>query len=381
MLVEGRRADGRGVRVRVDGDRIAAVEPLGAAPDLPLLLPGLVDLQVNGFAGIDVNADNLGPADLVRLTVALGARGVTSFCPTIVTAPRERVLAALSVVAAARAANPLVANAVAGVHVEGPYLAADDGPRGAHDVRYLRDPDPDELAQWLAAVPGLVRLVTLAPERRGAVDYIRAATAAGIVVSVGHTAASPEQIRAAALAGARLSTHLGNGAHPVLPRHPNYLWAQLAADSMVASFIADGHHLPADTLTAMIRAKGPHRAILVSDSVALAGCPPGDYRTPVGGSVTVDHDGRIRLTGTELLAGAGRSLLDCVQWAARHTPFDFADVWTMASAGPARLLGLADRGVLSVGARADLVLIGDDGVPLATICAGRRLPPADAPPG
>jgi N-acetylglucosamine-6-phosphate deacetylase len=376
MLLDGRGADGRGVRVRVERDRIAAVEPLGPAPELPLLLPGLVDLQVNGFAGTDINAENLDAADLVKLTAALGARGVTSFLPTVVTASRERILAALSVVAAARAADPLVANAVAGVHVEGPYLAGEDGPRGAHDARYLRDPDPDELAQWLGAAPGLVRLITLAPERPGAVEYIRAATAAGVVVAVGHTAASPEQIRVAARAGARLSTHLGNGAHPVLPRHPNYLWAQLAADGMAASFIADGHHLPADALTAMVRAKGPHRTILVSDSVALAGCPPGDYHAPVGGSVTVDRDGRVRLTGTDLLAGAGRSLLDCVHWAARHTPFDFADIWTMASARPARLLGLTDRAVLTAGARADIVLLGADGVPLMTMCAGRRLPPA-----
>jgi N-acetylglucosamine-6-phosphate deacetylase len=380
MLVEGRTPDGAGIRLRIDGERIGAIEAVEPDPRWPLLLPGLVDLQVNGFAGADVNAIDLTVADVAALTRSLVAQGVTAYCPTIVTAPPERILATLRIIAAARAADPLVAATVVGVHVEGPYLAGADGPRGAHDARHLRDPDPAELAAWLAVAPGLVRIVTLAPERPGAMPYIEAATAAGVVVAVGHTAAAPAEVRAAAAAGARLCTHLGNGAHAVLPRHPNYLWAQLAADGLAASFIADGHHLPADALTAMVRAKGVPRAVLVSDSVALAGCPPGEYRTPVGGAVTVDGDGRIRLAGTELLAGADRSLLQCVRWAARALPFTLADVWSMASANPAALLGLGDRGAVRVGARADLVLWGPKGschgaqggsAPVSTIVAGK----------
>ena len=374
MLVEGRTPDGTGVRLRIDDDRIAAVEPVPPDPQWPLLLPGLVDLQVNGFAGADVNAEDLTVADVAALTRSLCAQGVTSYCPTIVTAPPERIHSALSVIAAARAADPLVAATVAGVHIEGPYLAGEDGPRGAHDARHLRDPDPDELAGWLATAPGLLRIVTLAPERRGALEYIEAATAAGVLVAVGHTAAAPEQIRAAAAAGARLSTHLGNGAHATLPRHPNYLWTQLAVDTMAASFIADGHHLPADTLTAMVRAKGLRRAVLVSDSVALAGRPPGEYGTPVGGSVTVDSDGRVRLTGTSLLAGGGRSLLHCVRWARGAVPISLAELWTMASATPARLLGLTDRGGLQIGARADVVLWDGGTAPVSTVVAGKLLP-------
>lgn len=352
--LDGRLLGGREVRLSIEGGRITAVDPLDARSDLPLLLPGLVDLQVNGYAGHDINADDVSTDTVVELTRALVARGVTSYCPTVVTAPRERILTTLRTVAEARERSPLVARTVVGVHVEGPYLAPADGPRGAHDARYLRDPDPDELAQWLAAAPGLVRIVTLAPERTGAADYIHTATRAGVVAAVGHTDAAPEQIRAAVRAGARLSTHLGNGTHAMLPRHPNHIWAQLAEDALTATFIADGHHLPADAFVAMVRAKGPGRAVLVSDSVALAGCPPGEYHTPVGGSVTVDPSGRLRLTGTRLLAGSGRSLLDCVRWAAKETPFTLAEVWAMASAAPARSLGLTGRGCLEVGARADL---------------------------
>lgn len=305
--------------------------------------PGLVDLQVNGFAGWDVNADDVTAEDVVELTRALWTHGVTTYLPTVVTAPEEKILHCLGVVTEARRADPLVAHSIAGVHVEGPSLAADDGPRGAHDARYLRDPDPAELERWQHAAEGLVRIVTLAPERPGTADYIRAASARGVRVSIGHCAPTAEEVHSAVAAGATLSTHLGNGTHVTLPRHPNHIWAQLANDRLTAMLIADGHHLPADTLTAMIRAKSPERCVLTSDSAALAGRPPGDYRTPVGGSVTVGDDGRLSLTGTSLLAGSGRSLRECLDWAVRSLPFAPATLLAMATTNPARVLGDHDR--------------------------------------
>lgn len=355
--LSGRLLDGTAVRIRVRGDRIAAVErPTdGVVPDR-VVLPGLIDLQVNGYAGFDVNAADVSADVVDGLTRTLWGLGVTGYCPTIVTASADRMLAAIHAITAARERDPAVAHTIVGIHLEGPYLAPDDGPRGAHDPAYLRDPDPAELETWLTAAPGLIRLITLAPERAGAEDYIRTATAAGVVVAIGHTAASPDQVRAAVRAGARMSTHLGNGTFAVLPRHPNAVWAQLAEDGLTASFIADGQHLPADTFTAMVRAKGPGRSVLVSDSVALAGSVPGEYTTPVGGSVTVDPDGRLRLTGTDLLAGSGSSLLDCVRWARTSTPIDVETLWAMASSTPAGLLGLADRGTLRAGSVADLVI-------------------------
>jgi N-acetylglucosamine-6-phosphate deacetylase len=191
-------------------------------------------------------------------------------------------------------------------------------------------------------------------------------------VAVGHTAATPEQIHRAAEAGATLSTHLGNGAHRMLPRHPNYLWAQLADDRLSAGLITDGHHLPADTVTTMIRAKGPGRTFLVSDAAALAHCPPGDYRTPVGGSVTVDPDGALRLTGTNLGAGSGSSLRECLRWALHNTPFAAGRLVDMATAVPAGLVGLSDRGALAVGRRADILVADPDLRPRAVVVAGVR---------
>ncbi|MFI7610418.1 N-acetylglucosamine-6-phosphate deacetylase [Nonomuraea terrae] len=354
MTIEGRLADGRPVRVELDGPRIAAVTEVRDAPDA-LVLPGLVDLQVNGYGGRDFNADDLSTGDVAELVRELWKRGTTTLCPTIITAPEDKIVRNLRVIAAAREADPLVRHAIPGVHVEGPYLAAEDGPRGAHDAEHLRDPDVAEFGRWQEASGGLVKIVTLAPERAGAAGYIAELSRHGVVAAIGHTAAAPADIEAAVRAGARLSTHLGNGAHAVIRRHPNYIWTQLAEDRLAATFIADGHHLPADTFTVMLRAKGAGRTLLVSDSVALAGCAPGDYTTPVGGRITVREDGRVTLPGGELLAGSGSSLIECLAWAVTRTEAGLGTAVGLAAANPARLLGI-DRGRIAPGAPGDLIV-------------------------
>ena len=355
----GRTAAGDGIRVHVAVGRIAAVEPYPGAPDT-VVCPGLIDLQVNGYRGYDVNAGAVTAEEITGLAYALRQRGVTGFCPTLVTAPEDKIVHALRVIARAREADPAVARAILGVHVEGPHLAAADGPRGAHDATALRDPDLAEFGRWQAAAGGLVRIVTLAPERPGTLEYVADLAAAGVLASIGHTAADTARIRAAVAAGARMSTHLGNGCHERLHRHDNVIWPQLAADELTAGLIADGHHLPAEVFTAMVRAKGVERCVLVSDSAALAGSPPGRYRTPTGGDVTVESDGRLTLTGTPFLAGSGVALDECLDWTVRHTPVTLADAVAMATANPARLLRLADRGTLRPGAAADLVLLTVD---------------------
>nr|WP_281353671.1 amidohydrolase family protein [Phytoactinopolyspora mesophila] len=349
----------------------------------------MVDLQVNGYAGLDMNAENLTTDVVHELVRAQWQRGVTAFLPTLITAPPERITAALRVVARARAEDPMTRHSVPGVHIEGPYLSIDDGPRGAHEAAHIRPPDPDELARWCEASENGVRVITLAPETAGAIDYIRAAVNRGIVVALGHTAATADQIRAAADAGATLSTHLGNGCHQMLPRHPNHLWAQLADTRLSASFVADGYHLPADAFVAMVRAKGTGSAIIVSDSVTLAGCAPGNYTTPVGGSVTLHPDGRLTMAGSELLAGAAASQAECVTWAVCSAGLDLPTVEAMTSANPARLLGLGDRGRIEAGALADLTVFSPDVTSVhATVVRGdvvhweqpRSYPPALDPP-
>jgi len=351
-VIAGRHPEtGAGIAVEIAGGRIAAIRPAEAEADL-WLSPGLVDLQVNGYAGLDFNAPDLVVAQVTELVARLARLGTTTFLPTLITAAESRLTAALATIAEARRRDPRVAHAIPGVHVEGPSIAPEDGPRGAHPLEHVRPPDAAEFARWQAAGDGLVKLVTLAPEYAAAPAYIRTLSAQGVSVT-SFTSPSPEQVRLAADAGARLSTHLGNGVAALLPRHPNLIWAQLADDRLSASFIADGHHLSAETFKAMLRAKGRDHAILVSDSVALAGLPPGRYRQPVGGEVELGADGRVGLAGTPYLAGAGLPLAADLSRAATMAGLAPPEAFPLATTNPGRLIGAGGR--LAIGEPADLV--------------------------
>lgn len=353
---------GAPLELRLEGGRIAAVRPLPdlATADLPWLGAGLTDLQVNGYAGLDCNAPPLADDLVARLTRALWREGVTTYLPTVITNSDESIMASLRAIARARTADPLLAATVAGVHLEGPFISPEDGPRGAHDRAWVRPPDWDRFRHWQAAAGDAIRLVTLAPEWPGAADFIARCAASGVIVAIGHTAATPGQIDAAVVAGARLSTHLGNGAHPLLPRHPNYLWSQLAHDELAATLIGDGWHLPDAVLRVAMRVKGDG-ALLVSDTVALAGLPSGHYTTPVGDRVTLTPAGRLHLeSDPQLLAGSVCPLREAVAGLVRRglAPLDTA--WAMASTRPARLLGLATASGLAVGVPADLTVFDWD---------------------
>lgn len=368
-MITGRDpATGRSLAVTIEDGRIAAIED-GPAGETVWLSAGLVDLQVNGFAGHDLNGGGLVPETVARLAAALRQDGVTTFLPTLITASEASITAALVAIAEARAADPLVAHMIPAVHVEGPHISPEDGPRGAHPRDQVRPPDLAEFDRWQAACGGLVGLVTLSPHHDGAADYVRGLVARGVHVSIGHTDASPAQIAAAVDAGARLSTHLGNGIAAMLPRHPNPIWSQLAEDRLTASFIADGHHLPADALKAMLRAKGLDRAVLVSDAAALGGLAPGLYDQPIGGRVELTADGRLGLAGTPFLAGAGRPLKQDVALAVEMAGILLADALRLATVNPGRFAG--GRGVLAVGAPADLIrfrwALGDRDLAIDTV--------------
>lgn len=342
----------KGIAVTIDNGIVTAIEP-EAKPEPLYLSAGLIDLQVNGYAGIDLNSGKVTPKQVLALCEKMVEVGVTTWLPTLITASESAITAALEAIAEARDSYPLVFSMVPAVHVEGPSISAENGPRGAHPLDHVRSPSVQEFFRWQKACNGLVGLVTLAPEHAGAVDYIRALTAHDVHVALGHTAASPEDIHRAVEAGAALSTHLGNGAAAMLPRHPNFIWAQLADDRLSASLIADGWHLPADTFKAMLRAKGLERSILVSDSVALAGMPPGIYQQAVGGAVEVTVEGRIGMAGTPYLAGAGLPLSANVAIAMDMAELTLEQALRLATKNPGRFVG--GRGNLAVGQRADVV--------------------------
>lgn len=334
---------GQPVAVDLSGDGVS-VSPGGRlVHDGLYLSPGWVDLQVNGLAGYDVNSSNLQPEDVGQMARRLWAEGVAAFCPTVVTASPAHIERCLRRVALACETVPDARASVLGIHLEGPYLSPADGTRGVHPAEHIHPPDWDEFCRWQDAAGGLIRIVTLAPEQPGSVDFIRRLVGAGIVVAIGHSQAGTGDIAAAADAGATLSTHLGNGIAATIHRHPNPIWDQLADDRLHASFIFDGFHLPANVMRVFIRAKGVARTILVSDAVALARMPPGIYDSPVGGKVELHANGCLNLLGTEYLAGSASLLKDGVENALRLAGCSLAEAVQMAAVNPLKLLGAAPQ--------------------------------------
>jgi N-acetylglucosamine-6-phosphate deacetylase len=317
------------IRTTADADGVAA-------PPMIVESPGFCDLQVNGFAGLDFNRSGLSQEQLDGCAAALRRTGVTRFLPTLVTQSLEAFSACARVLARWR--SP----AMLGIHMEGPYLSPTEA-RGAHPQAHLRPASKDDFERRQHAAEGRIVLVTLAPEVPGALELIGDLVGAGVRVAIGHSDAAPARIRDAIRAGATLSTHLGNGCAPGLPRHPNLIWEQLAADELAACFIVDGHHLPASTVKAMVRAKTPARTILVTDATAAAAAPPGRYTL---GELHVERNaaGRVTLPGEGKLAGSAQTLDQAVARAARETGLPIAEVLPMASAHPARAIGVAPAG-------------------------------------
>jgi len=379
--------DGQYSVVTIADNRIISVEPhtenqpgdLGGAD--VWIAPGFIDTQFNGYGGYNFNRGSWSKGDVsdaaIPRIVELAARaGTAMLCPTIFTGHNQGMMESLKSTALAVDTDRDIARALPAIHVEGPYISSEDGARGAHPLEHVRDPDWDEFQRFQEAANGLIKILTLAPERTGALAFIEKATEAGIVISIGHTASTPEQIRDAAQAGARMSTHLGNGSHAMIPRHQNYIWEQLADDRITAGIITDGHHLPPSVAKCFARVKGPSRTVIVSDAVALGGCPPGIYDD---GRHEVLPSGKVVLAGTPYLAGAGHLLDTCVANALRFTDLGLEGVARATATNPARLLGLGNhKGCVAAGYDADLTLFRvplDEG-PLgivATIVEGKTV--------
>jgi N-acetylglucosamine-6-phosphate deacetylase len=336
---------------------ISAVEPSGdAAPDAQAdwVAPAFCDVQINGCDGYSFNSATLTVEQVRHVITVCRQHGIAQLCPTLVTAPFTALAHGLATLRRACAQDADLDRAVAGIHVEGPYISPEDGPRGAHPRAHVRPPSWDEFRRLQDAAAGRIRLVTLAPELPGAVPFIAQLASAGVVVAIGHTAAGPDDIHAAIDAGARLSTHLGNGAHAMLPRHPNYIWEQLAADTLWASFIADGHHVPASFLRCLLRVKTPARLILTCDASPLAGLPPGRYRDWEH-EFEIRADGKIVVPGTLYLAGSWAFTDHCLATVLGLGEVSLADAIDMATARPRQLLGLPARDV-QPGEPAQLIL-------------------------
>lgn len=332
----------QGFYFRLNDDDL--VTGLKTTPSSPLatnlyLGPGLCDLQVNGCHGVDFNCPGLTTEMIEAAVLYLRQHGTTLFLPTIITGNPRQMCQNLRVIARAIEENPVVAAAIPGIHLEGPFISPEPGPRGAHPVQFVRPPDYNLFSDFWLAAGYKIWLITLAPEWPQAPNFIRHCCSLGLKVAIGHTNANTEQIDAAVQAGASLSTHLGNGVLGVLPRHPNCLWDQLAKD-LWASLIADGHHLPPSFLKVALKTKG-HRAMLVSDATDLTGCEPGEYARAIGGRVLLTPDSRLCVAATpQYLAGSACLLPHCVEFLVKSGLTDVATAWAMASVRPREFLGL-----------------------------------------
>lgn len=314
-----------------------------------LTLPGLFDLQVNGFGGVDFNGRGLSHDRVAEALERVRATGVTRCLPTLITSPLERFTAN------ARVLTTVNDPAVAGIHMEGPYLSPADGARGAHPPEHLAPATIDDFRRRQEAARGRIVLVTLAPEVPGALAMIEHLASTGVRVAIGHTAATPEQLRDAIAAGATLATHLGNGCPQLLPRHPNVIWELLAADEVCASVIADGHHLPSSTLKSIVRAKGAARTILVTDAIAAAGTKRSAKASAERKLFTLAdvvcelrEDGRVSLPGTPYLAGSSLTLDQAIANTVRCSGWPIETVAPMASTIPASSVGMTPAGTISV---------------------------------
>ncbi len=327
-----------------------------------LVAPGLVDLQCNGAAGVDLTTE---PERLWEVAAALPRWGVTAWLPTIVSSPPEVRARAL---AAWRAGPPPGAGPVAvplGLHLEGPFLATER--RGAHDPRHLAAPSVEVVEREGWSAESGVALVTLAPELPGALEVVRRLVATGVTVAAGHSSATAGQARAAVDAGVTWVTHLFNAMAPLHHRAPGLAGVARADERLRAGLVADGLHVDPTVVAVAARALG-ERLTLVTDAVAALGAPPGPVRL---GSVTARVEGGAVRLADGTLAGSALSLDRAVRNLAAFANLPLATAVRAATATPAAVLGLDDRGAVVPGARADLAVLTPEGEVVATIVGGR----------
>lgn len=343
------------------------------------IAPGLIDNQVNGYVSVAFAGEGLTTEAVRKATQALWKTGVTTYLPTLTTNSHERLMGNFAVLAEAMQ-DPEIGLSIPGFHLEGPYISPEDGYRGAHLKQWIRLPDWQEFIEFNKAAGNHILQVSLAPEIEGAFDFIHNCVKQGIVVALAHHNASAEIIKRAIDEGAEIATHLGNGCANMIHRHHNPLWPQLADDRLMASIICDGFHLRPEEVQVFYKVKGPERTVITSDVTSLAGMPPGEYMNR-GRKVVLTPEGMIKFPAQNVLAGSASPITKGVGNIMRFTHCSLADAIHMASRNLARLYGLADRGEIKPGKRADLILFTVDKAVLSikkTIIAGKVVYAADS---
>jgi len=309
-------------------------------------LPGLVDLQVNGYKGVDFSSSDLTEADFVRACRAMLAGGTTAFLPTMITSPEEVYRHNLPIMAKVVQSKEFRGRLL-GIHLEGPFISPQEGARGAHNCDWVRRPDLRFFQKLIDRADGCIKLVTIAAEIEGAEELTRYAVSSGISVSLGHQMADEEDLDRLVDAGAVAITHLGNGVPAMLSRHHNPIWAGLAEDRLAAMIITDSHHLPASVVKTIIRTKGPDNCVVVSDASPLAGLAPGSYPAPglPGRKAILTDSGQLYEPVSGYLIGSSATMLQCMNWLASLRLVSPSELAAMSFYNPLRLIGLAPKDV------------------------------------
>lgn len=359
----GRLTDGRCVRVAVRGTQIASVTPLADDPALPYLLPPLVDLQQNGACGTYFNElERQGIGRLEVIARHLRRHGVGRCQLTLTTYDPEGQERTAALLDRKLSADADLATLFFGIFHEGYYISPQDGWRGAHAREWVVPPDYERFRRLDALTGHRIRVVNVAPEEPGGLDFIQRAVRDGKVAAIGHCAPSAEIVREAALRGATLVTHFGNGAAPMVHRFKNPFWAFMDEPKLKLGLICDGFHLPGEVVRVALKIKGRENCFPVSDASGYAGMPAGEYGIFGHRSFVIEPNGFLHIAGSELLSGAWFQQDRCVEFLVRQGKLPFLDAWEMCSLQPARLAGITLPS-LAAGAEASFVLARwDDGV-------------------
>ena len=374
MTIEGILYRGsQSVSIQLTNGKISGIKYLSDKAKVPqvYIAPGLIDVQLNGYMGIDFSAPDLTVEDVRKAVKSLWKEGVTTSFPTLTTYPDELLKRNFAVLAKALD-DQEIGKSIPGFHLEGPYISPVQGYRGDHPEKYIRKPDWEEFESYQKAARGAIRLITVAPEIEGGIPFISRCVESGVVVALGHHNASAEIVKQAADAGASMSTHLGNGCANEINRHHNPIWPQLADSRLIPSIIADGHHLTREEVQTFYKVKGPDGMILVSDAVDLAGMPPGEYKR--GDALLLLTPEVVMYPAENVLAGAASPISLCVGNIMKFTGCSLEEAIYMGSTKPAKIFGLNDVGEIELGKKADLIVFTIDGQQLQiqkTIVAGK----------